>query len=203
MAAASFGSAFFAMRARNKQVVVAPQPVARDAPDSIRLASVGIRPGPQLVVYVFATARCGYCQQEDTRQAFAAIRPTLRRVYGARYPKISVIAVAATPDVEEGLAYLRKLGVANFDEISAGNGWQNAHITQLIRREKFAEAAVPLVIVLTRSMSATARPTSLTFTPDSLITVVQGHAALLEWVGHGAPLVRTGTASAATAPPHA
>jgi len=168
LGATSFALAFFAGRQREQPQSQPRGQVTRETTDSARLAAVGIRPGPQLVAYVFGSSRCGYCQRSDTKQAFSSIKRTLVQEYGNQFPTIMVVGVAVNTDLQEGLAYLSSMGLNNFDEISVGDGWRNEHVTRFIRRERIAEAAVPLVVVLTRSMTARAQPVSLTFSPDSV-----------------------------------
>ncbi|MEJ7810794.1 MAG: hypothetical protein WKG32_10335 [Gemmatimonadaceae bacterium] len=161
-----------------------------DAPDSVRLVALGIRPGAQLVAYVFGGSRCGFCQNPETKRALASLRQVLttRHIGSGAYKAVSVVGVAANTDLREGLGYLESIGADAFNEISVGSGWQNEHIIRLIRRERIAEPGLPLVIVVSRPMTATLAPLTLTYGADSVVKVVQGSRSIVQWVRGGADL---------------
>jgi hypothetical protein len=167
----------------------APPP---DAPDSVQLAAVGVRPGAQLVAYVFGGSRCGFCQKRETKEAFAALRHVLaeRHLKSGAYASVSVVGVAVNTNLHDGLGYLESIGPDAFDEISVGSGWQNENIIRLIRQQHVAPAAVPMVIVVTRQMAATVAPLTLTYGVDSVVMVLQGSDAIARWVREGASLVK-------------
>jgi len=99
-----------------------------------------------------------------------------------------VVGVAINTDLGEGLGYLRGFGLDSFDEITTGGGWQNEEVIRWIQRSRTARAAAPLVIVVTRTMSAQLAPLTVSYSADSVLTVVQGRTALLDWIKSGAPL---------------
>jgi hypothetical protein len=141
-----------------------------------------------MIAYVFGSTRCGYCEQSDMKRAFGSLREQLRKDHGDQFAHVAVVGVAVNAGVEEGLGYLREIGLNNLDEISVGQGWRNEHVTSLIRYRKAAEPAVPLIIVLERPLTARLTPFEESVGPDSVIGVVQGHDEILEWVREGTPV---------------
>jgi hypothetical protein len=176
------------------QPATARTALAGEISDSARLAALDIHPGRQLVAYLFGSAKCGYCQDPKVKATYANLRQSLHDRHGNEYASISVVGVAVNTDMDEGLTYLRDIGLKRLDEISTGDGWRNEHITNLIRYRKAAEPALPLVIVMERNLSASLTPVlSLHFDPDSIITVVQGRDAIVDWADHGFPLHASAT----------
>jgi len=194
---AAFLASFLA-RARHSRNTLSsiPRPAA-DAPDSVQLAALGIRPGIQLVAYVFGGSRCGFCQKPETKQALALLRQVLTRGYvnSGVYKSVSVVGVAVNTDLREGLGYLESVGPDVFNEISVGSGWQNEHVIRLIGQNRIADAGVPLVIVVSRSMTATLAPLTMKYGVDSVVKVIQGSGPIIDWVRSGASLV-TSTSTA-------
>lgn len=186
---ASF-SAAFAYGQRRATIARNAASVDEDAPDSVQLAALGIHPGVQIVAYVFGAARCGFCQKPQTKQAVRALRDSLsKRQLGVRgVASVRVVGVAVNSDVGEGLGYLRGVGLASFDEIDTGSGWQNEHLVRLVGQRRAAQAGLPLVVVTARTMSASLMPLKMNYGSDSLLRVVQGSDAIASWVRAGAPL---------------
>lgn len=157
-------------------------------PDSVQLASIGLRPGNQLVAYVFGSSRCGYCQSDAVKSAVAGLRDSLRRYYGSAFPTIAIVGVAVNTDLDEGLGYLKAVGLTHFDEIAIGKGWQNEQVIRWVRRARVAEAGVPLIVVSRRDMTAKLNPISVSYSSDSVVRVLQGRDSVVSWVAHGTPL---------------
>jgi hypothetical protein len=130
------------------------------------------------------------CRAADVKAAIGALRGTLARAYEGRYASITVVGVAINTDLREGLAYLNSIGLDHFDEITTGRGWQNGEVIRWIQRGQAAPAAVPLIVVVTRTMTASIAPLAIVYSPDSVLAVVQGRAALVEWIQTNAPLPR-------------
>jgi hypothetical protein len=183
--------AVFLTRARVIGVGAAiPTPPPSDAPDSVQLAALGIRSGVQLVVYVLGGLRCGYCELPETKLAFASLRQRLstRYVDSGEYSSVRVIGVGMNNEIADGLRYLESVGTASFSEISVGSGWQNEHVVRLVGRERLADLAVPLAVVVARPIVATLSPLRITYGADSVLRVVQGAKRISEWVRGGAGL---------------
>ena len=161
-----------------------------EAPDSVHLAALGVRPGPQLVAYVFGGSGCGYCQAPEVKQAFMSLRHALtaRYVSSGRYSSVRIVGVAINTDIREGLGYLESIGSNLFDEVSVGSGWQNEHVIRLIHQQRLAEPAAPLVVVVSRPLAATLAPLRLTYGEDSVLKVVWGASGISAWVRAGANL---------------
>lgn len=162
-----------------------------ETPDVAELKSLGVRSGRELVAYVFVSSHCGYCQQADTKNAVANVRKLLAKRHGVAFRGVKVVGIAVDGDEEEGIEYLRTIGLKNFDEISVGAGWRNEQITRLIWRDKVAEAEVPQVVLVTHVMTSTLSPLVLSYGTDSVVSVVRGSKALVEWVKAGVPLNQT------------
>lgn len=189
LAAAAFVGAFTYKSHLSAESAPTRVALAGEMSDSARLASLGIHPGRQLVAYLFGSSKCGYCQDPKVKSTYANLRESLRKRHGSEYASIAVVGVAVNTDLEEGLTYLRGIGLDHLDEISTGDGWRNEHITSLIRYRKAAEPGLPLVIVMERSMSATVTPVlSLHFEPDSIVAVVQGRDGIVDWADQGFPI---------------
>jgi hypothetical protein len=183
--------AVFVIRVHRQQAdSVAPSRPGADAPDSVQLSAMGIRPGAQLVAFVFGGSRCGFCQKQETKRAVTSLREALhaRYVRPGVVQSVSVVGIAVNTDLREGLQYLTSMGPNAFTEISVGSGWQNEHIVRLIRREQAAEPGLPLIIVVARSMQATLAPLTMTYSNDSVLKVVQGASEIANWVRGGADL---------------
>jgi hypothetical protein len=148
---------------------------------------MGVRPGRQLVVYLFGGSRCGFCQKRETKDAFRSMRRQLmeRYVASGHYSSLTVVGVAIDDSLTEGVKYLQSFGSGVVDEISVGSGWQNDYMNRLLWRDQIAAPAIPLVIVVSRSMSATLAPLNLTYSADSVVTVVQGSDRIADWVRSG------------------
>lgn len=190
LASGSFMLAYAMRREQAAPVVGATTTAipAANAPDSVRLAAFGIRPGRQLIAYVLVSSHCGYCQRDDTKAALASVRTSLRRAHARDFQAIRVIGVAVNTEVDAGLEYLRSVGMASFDEISAGDGWLNEQIGQLIWRAKTTDASVPQVVVVSRPMTARLGPMAVTYGSDSTLAVVAGPKAITSWVRGGTGL---------------
>ena len=192
IAAASFGLAFaFKSRGAGVSASATSAGPGADAPDSVQLSAMGIRPGRQLVVYVLVGARCGHCQRADTKAAIRTIRERVQQSSSASFRSAAVVGVAIDADLQEGLDYIQSVGLERFDEISVGNAWLNEHLVRLVWRERSAEPAVPQAVLVSRDMTARYRPFSVTYGSDSVMSVVSGRVALLEWVKAGAPVSPT------------
>ncbi len=159
------------------------------APDSVQLAALGLAPGRELVAYVMVGSHCGYCQLDDTKAAIASLRAHLKTDHAKEFTTVTVIGVVVDRALRSGLEYLNSIGMDAFDEISVGSGWQNTHMTRFVRRDKVTEAGTPQVVVLARTMTAHLRPVlTVDYSADSILTIVPGHKALLDWVAGGTPL---------------
>jgi hypothetical protein len=190
IACVSFLAAFLIrVRHASTSVATASRPPT-DAPDSVQLAALGVRPGAQLVAYVFGGSRCGFCQKQETKQAFAALRKVLadRHVASGSYQTVSVIGVAVNADLREGLGYLQSIGPDAFDQISTGSGWQNENVIRLMQQQHLSEPALPMVIVVSRYMTAMLAPLRMKYGADTVLKVVQGAQAIADWVRMGADL---------------
>jgi hypothetical protein len=187
---AGFWAAFFVRVRQTKDNSGSHASLLTYASDSAQLAALGIRPGAQLVAYVFGASRCGFCQKPETKRAFASLRETLRtqHVASGSYTSVSVVGIAINTDLREGLGYLESIGADVFDEISVGSGWQNEHIIELVQRRRIAEPALPLIIVVSRLMTATLAPLTLAYSGDSIVKVVHGSSRIADWVRSGANL---------------
>jgi hypothetical protein len=178
-----------------------------DAPDSVQLIALGVKPGAQLVAYIFGGSRCGFCQKKETKQAFAGLRKSLtaRYVVTGEFKLLNVVGVAVNSDVHEGLGYLESIGPDAFDQISTGSGWQNENVIRLVQQQHVAEAALPMIVLMSRSMTATLAPLKMTYSTDSVLKVVQGAQAIADWVRDGTDLVThpvsRSTVGAETTPP--
>lgn len=121
----------------------------------------------------------------------AAVRRTLtsRYVSTGTYASVFVIGVAVDLDLHIGLRYLESIGLDAFDQISIGSGWQNDNIVRLLRREKIAEAALPLIIVAQRGLSADLEPLRLVYSAsDTVMRVIQGGDAIVQWANDEMPI---------------
>lgn len=165
--------------------------VPETAPDSVQLAAMGVRSGRQLVAYVLVSSRCGFCQMQDTKDAIAALRNLMRLRSPGDFQSVTVVGVAVNSDLREGLDYINSIGLGSFDQISVGSGWLNEQIVQLVWRDRAADPKVPQVVLVSRTMSATLKPLTLTYDGDSVLRVVHGHKALVSWVKGGANLTDT------------
>jgi hypothetical protein len=184
----AFVAAFAFKQWRSPTVTSAQAEPPFGAPDSMQLASIGLAPGRQLIAYVFGGSRCAICRKTEVKEAVAALKGTLRRAHGSSFRTVMVVGVAVNTDLGEGLGYLKSIGLDSFDEITTGGGWQNEEVIRWIQRGKHAEAAVPLVIVVTRTMDAQLAPLRVSYSVDSILAVVQGRTELLDWVNGSAPL---------------
>jgi hypothetical protein len=141
-----------------------------------------VRVGQELSAYVFASSRCGFCQDKGTKRAVASLRGALATRYGRTFRTIRVIGVALDDDVQDGMGYLSSVGLDAFDEVSVGGGWFNSHHVELIWRGGHGSAMVPQVLLFGRSVSATAEPFLVRYSPDSLVSVLRGRDELLQFV---------------------
>jgi len=162
--------------------------VPENAPDSIKLASMGLKAGKQLRVYVLVSSRCGFCQDPQTKLALRGLRKQLRTTHAARYSRISVVAVSVDERITRGLKYLEEIGFSSFDQLSTGEGWLNDDATQLLWKNAYSEPLVPQLLVVERNMDGTPEPLTLSFGSDSLLTIVRGRQELLDWTKSGVPL---------------
>lgn len=156
--------------------------------DSAQLAALGIHPGRQLIAFVFGSSSCGSCNRPAVKNVFATLGDSLRHVHAANAAAVSIVGVAIARQLDDGLAYLRSIGLSQFDEISTGNAWRNENITNLVRYRGAAEPGVPLVIVLSRRLDATASPLTLHMGPDTIVAAIQGADAITAWASKGYPL---------------
>lgn len=185
VACGSFTIAFFGRRRQlDTSTVRHPVAAAGDIPDSVRLASFGLFPGRQLVAYVLGGSGCGSCRKPGMRAAFASLRSALQANHSHEFQSFKIIGVAVD-ELPAGIAYLSGLGLQNFDEISTGEGWQNEQLVKLVWREKTVDAAAPQVVLIGRTMSATLPSMVQSYSRDSVILVVAGHQAIIDWVNNG------------------
>lgn len=140
------------------------------------------------MAYVFGSSRCGSCRRPETKVAIGALRNALRANTKNGYASVRVVGVAINTDVSLGLEYLQNFGRDTFDEVSAGDGWQNEHVVRLIWQGGFAQPEAPQVVLVSRDMDASLAPVALRFSKDSVIAVIAGYNAILDWVHAGAPL---------------
>lgn len=187
--AASFLAAYSVQRSRTPPASrVARKSLPANAPDSVRLNWMGIRPGRQLVVYVLVGSHCGYCEMADTKEAIRAIKLLVRASSSGAFQSTTVVAVGVDSDLSEGLQYVSTIGLQHFDEISIGNAWLNDQLVRLVWRDSVATAAVPQVVLISRQMTAKPLPLVVHFGSDSVLRVVTGHKALLKWVHDGSQI---------------
>ena len=171
-----------------RQAVLAARAIPADAPDSVKLAARGLRVGQELTAYVFASSRCGFCQDKGTKRAVASLRGALASTYGQTFKTIRVIGVALDNDVQDGMGYLSSVGLEAFDEVSVGGGWFNSNLVELTWRGGHSSAMVPQVLLFGRGVSAIAEPFLVRFSSDSLVSVLRGRDELLRFV-NGPPKV--------------
>lgn len=188
LGATAFLCAFAIQRWRNAKASSRLAIPAAELSDSAKLAASGIYPGRQMIAYVFGSTRCGYCEEPSLKRAFSGLRDELRKDHKNQFAHVAVVGVAISSDFDEGMKYLREIGLDNLDEISVGQSWRNEHVISLIRYRKVADAGVPLVVVLERSLTARLTPFEENVGPDSVVAVAQGHDAILQWVHEGTPL---------------
>jgi hypothetical protein len=189
LGAASFGLAFLARSSASRHTespLVASPPST--APDSVRLAAMGFKPGRQLVAYVFVSSDCSYCQLRDTKEAITSIRELFRRNNESGFRSATVVGVDLDTDIGAGLGYLNGIGLRSFDEISVGQSWLNENLVRLVWRDKTGPPSVPQVIILSRDMSAKLKPLNLSFGTDSVVGLLTGRKAILKWVQGGATI---------------
>lgn len=196
IAATSFALALVGKRRAEARAADAERAaIPLDAPDSVRLAAGGIRPGRQLVAYVFGSSRCIACSGPALRAAYARLRPSLRAAGAAqRVASVSVVGVAVNNDLGEGLGYLKRAGLESFDEVGVGRAWQNDHVRRLIWDDPGARPLVPQVVVVVRTLAARLDPFDLEVTGDSIVRRVVGTTEIVGWVGGGTPLEGPATA---------
>lgn len=194
IACVTFVAAFGIRTRQVRQSVSTRRAPPPDAPDSMHLAALGIHPGEQLVAYAFGGSRCGFCQKAEVKKAFAILKPTLRErhIDSGAFESVRVVGVAIDVDVQAGLGYLESISPTAFDEVSVGSGWQNEHVVRLLHQQGIAETAVPLVIVISRTMAATLAPLTMTYGRDSVRAVIQGASRVEAWLKGGARLDRDG-----------
>lgn len=192
LAATAFATAFTVTRAtqqtRGTNAARETQRGAATLTDSQQLDVLGIHPGRQLVVYVFGGPGCGYCRRPETKETFRTLKQQLSARHRGQFANIALVGVGVDRSIEKGTQYLSEIGLDHFDEISVGDGWQNEHITQLIRYRRTAEPGMPLIIVLSRPLTARLRPLQVHVGPDTAVVVAQGRNGIANWVKAGYPL---------------
>lgn len=186
LACCAFVVAFAARRGAAEPTATFTRRPASDAPDSVKLAAMGIHPGKQLLAYVFLASRCGHCQQPETKQAVRTLRRRLKMAAESTFAATTVVGVAVEGLIPEGVSYLTNIGLTAFDEISIGNAWLNEQISRFTWREHVMEPAVPQVVLVSRSLDAAAAPFNVTLGSDSVLAVLTGRKAVTDWIERGA-----------------
>lgn len=96
----------------------------------------------------------------------------------------STLGVSAGNSASAGVEYLRTF--APFDQISAGHGWLNNDSMRYIWQDHPGEAAIPQVIVISRSV--TPLNPGFSFSDERVIARLVGVSQIRDWVARGTPL---------------
>ena len=152
--------------------------------------------GRYLVAFVLLSSECGFCRQEDTKNAIRRLRASLRASHGASFVNVSVVGIASDRDLRKGVQYLETLGPLGsvFDQLSVGGSWLNEQVATLVWRGGVATPEVPQVVLVERLVDAGNYPAHIDIQRDSLLLVVAGLTDVVRWVNDGTPL-KAGRAS--------
>lgn len=175
----------------------APRPPTAPAARPVTPPKPPFQSGRYLLAFVFVSSECGFSTLPQTRRALRALPDSLREAHGAEFTSVSVIGVTIDKDVDTGLRFLREIERSGqvFDEISVGRSWLNEHVLRFVWREGMATANLPQVVLVERHVDVTRYPRHIATERDSVLLNLTGSKAISEWVGKGASLRFTKSAS--------
>ena len=151
--------------------------------------------GDEIVMVLFASSTCGWCQQETLPPAIDTIRSRLQRL--ARNADKTFVSVAIAPEFshEAAFEFLQRFGA--FDETLIGRGWLNSGALDYVWDTHVGRPATPQVIVLERLLSITRppQPWAINVSRETILARLTGLSEILSWVEAGNPSTLTSPAA--------
>jgi hypothetical protein len=138
-----------------------------------------------VVVYLGATS-CGPCLQESTKVTVRDVLAKAEERAAERSLSMQAVGAAFDDDIESGLGLLRS--TAEFDQVLLGGGWSNAAAVEFIWSDGEVLAAIPHIVILTRSLDKRAQarePAS-----KSILVQLQGERQMRQWLDEGGVVFR-------------
>jgi hypothetical protein len=150
--------------------------------------------GEYLIAFVFLSSDCGWSSLPNMIKAVGNLRETLHDSHEVSFAKIQVVGVALDNDLEAGLGFLAELGSGElgrtFDQIAVGGSWLNEEVVRFVWQDEMAEAALPQIVVIERSVDTRSYLTARTIGVhnDRILVNPIGNAEITEWLRAEAPL---------------
>lgn len=172
-------------------IVVARAYRERGTPSDAGTPSPAVRSGKELVMVFIGASFCGATETPGLPKALKGISEHLARRAERENSTFVRVGVALDWKTNDGLRFLRHFG--EFDEILVGRNWLNTGAIDYIWRGLPGAPALPQVLVFSRLVDA--RPTTIAFTEDELLTRKAGADAILDWAAREASLPGESTTS--------
>jgi hypothetical protein len=144
------------------------------------------RPGHrhELLFVVIASSRSRGSKAPGFEEHLAAARRLVARQATVRGAVFASIGVSVDPVLEEGLALLKRYGP--FDEVDAGDNWENLGTAAFFWGGLHSEAAIPQVLVVSRDVNDDGRV--IVLGTERLLVRKIGSDSLTAWATAGAPV---------------
>lgn len=179
-------------------VTLVAVPRARDRGGALEQSSAGavgekMEQGAELVLVYIGSPHCAFSAAPEIPGIVRASQRALgsrSRSWGLKFASVGV-SPSTLP--EAGLRHLQ--GIAEFDEISAGRGWDGLASRYLTASPHGGAAITPQLVVLLRSSTAGRR---LQAPDEALLLRIAGRDAMERWLNAGAQVPRLDRANALT-----
>lgn len=133
-----------------------------------------------VAVYLGATS-CGPCRTEETKQAVREILAKAEERALERNLEFQAVGAAFDEDIGAGLELLAS--TAEFDQVIVGGSWSNAAAVEFIWSDGEILAAIPQVVVLTRTLDMKAQQREPA--TKHVFVQLQGEKQMREWLDAG------------------
>jgi hypothetical protein len=144
------------------------------------------RPGHrhELLFVLIASSRSSASKVAGLKEHIVAARRLVARQATARGDVFASIGISVDPVLEEGYEFLKGLGP--FDEIDAGDNWENLGTAAFFWGGLRADATIPQILVVSRDVNDDGRVIALG--AERLLVRKIGSDSLAAWATAGAPV---------------
>jgi hypothetical protein len=133
------------------------------------------------LIYI-GSSSCHFSNTNKLYKSVDAIKSLVQKKAIKNNVGFSTIGIATDRNPAQGIKHLSKLG--NFNEIVAGNGWNNIGITRYVENMG-AEASTPQVILTFRTYSS---PYEINVIKEKRVLSLKGERQIINWYQKGAQL---------------
>lgn len=159
--------------------------VANAAPAPAPPLVRGEAPSSQLLMILYVSSTCSWCNQEELPDIVEGIRRGLRQAAENSSRAFVTLGVSVDQSPDVGIEYLKRFG--SFHQVAAGNAWGN--VAAIDFRGLPTIDATPQVVVVERTLGGWADDGTVLSVRDARILARKmGFYELQQWAAEGAPV---------------